>query len=697
MSRMSRRSRFSMATALAAAIFLTMAPPLAAQKDWPPISAEELSMKDCPQHPGASAVFLYREEVSDLNKLEYSFHKRIKVLTAAGRDQANIEIPYTKGSFKVVGIEARVVDEGGQSRDFGGQVFDKTVLRGPGIRVAVKAFALPDVKPGSIIDYRYRLAVDLGQAKGKSEDLADALEIMPGKPPEGDIGKGMKMLSLPVAIWHVQEDLFTRKARFVYVPHEYMSLYLSMMFSGQTRLTWFTKLIPEARPVWKRDQLELELENIPAFEREELMPPEDSEKMGVYVFYFDADFREQDAYWEMECQNWQNAAESFIGKPRKLVEISRRIIGDEPDPAKALGRLYERAQQIRNLSYEKHRTSRQRKAEKLKDNRNAADVLENGYGYRSDITRAFVALARAAGYEADVARVSTRDDKLFASTFLSFASQLDSEVAVVVLGDRVLYLDPATPFCPFGLVHWSRSGTTAVRLSESPPRFFSTSVYPPDMALTQRKIALRLDGEGQAAGTVKTTYQGHEAMVRRLGHLHSDPEQIRESFEQELSGLLPLGARVTMTKIDNIDNSSPTLVVEYEIAIPGLATSAGDRMLLPASPLLGSRQHPFRHAERKYPVYFPYRFREFNDIVIDLPEGTTAETRPEARKVPGEFASYSLVCVQEGSTKLHIQRDLAIHREFVPVDRYRSLKAFFDLVHGGDTEHIVLRREEKGP
>jgi hypothetical protein len=685
------RLPFFLAASLAAWAVLIPAPALSAQKDWPPIPAEDAAMTDCPQQPGAAAVYLFREEISNDQKREIKVHKRLKILTAAGRDWANVEITYAKGVNKVVDIEARVVDEDGQSRVFGGQVYDKTILRGPGIRVAVKTFALPDVKPGSIIDYRYRLVPDHSEPKGKVEDILDALEINPGKPPEGDIGKGMKLLSFPVEIWDIQEDLFVRKPDSSTCRGSSSARSCPSSLTGHATLTWFTKNVPEARPVWNKGQFELEIENIPPFEAEELMPPESSEKMGVYIFYFDSDFKEPEAYWETECRSWQKAADGFIGKTRKLVELSRETIGGETDPQKALYKLYERAQQVRNLSYEKSLTSKQRKAQKIKDNRSAADVLERGYGYRSDITRAFVALARAAGYEGQVVRVSTRDDKLFFKKFMSFALQLDSEVAMVTLGDKTLFLDPATPFCPFGLVHWSRSGSAAVRPSDSPPEFFSTRLSLPDLALTQREIALRLDGEGNAAGTVKVTYVGHEALVRRLDHLHDDREEIRESFEEELSGRLPLGAKVTMSKLDNIDNSYPALVVEYDVAIPGLATAAGDRMLLPASPLLGSRQHPFRHAERKFPVYFPYPFREFNDIVISLPEGTVVETCPASKKTPGEFSSYSLVCVQEEPLKLHVQRDLVIHREFFPVDRYPSLKAFYDLVRSGDTDPFVLR------
>ena len=56
-------------------------------------------------------------------------------------------------------------------------------------------------------------------------------------------------------------------------------------------------------------------------------------------------------------------------------------------------------------------------------------------------------------------------------------------------------------------------------------------------------------------------------------------------------------------------------------------------MLLPVSPLAGSGTVPVPSRRRAvFPFYFPYPFRDFDDIIINLPEGLTAEVRPEPRK-----------------------------------------------------------------
>jgi hypothetical protein len=692
---MSKKSFFSSpisAALLALCAALGLALPLSAQKPWPPISPEDMAMKDCPQQPGAAAIGLYYEMTTTHEDYETSYFKRLKILTPAGRDHANIEIPYFRGWFMVKDLEARVVPAQGQPRPFTGQVFDKTALHGRGIRMSVKSFALPDVEPGSIIDYRYKIVPDYGDSSGGSSggDLSD-LQLYQGKPEEGGFPKNMEILSWPAIHWEIQDELFTRKAKFVYISHPY----IWTLFQGPCRLAWVTHGLKDIAPIIKGTRVDLEIENVPAFEDEEFMTPEEAEQMSVDVFYLDRRIKDSDEFWRRECRNWQKSAEAFIGDPGKLAAEAQKIVEDATDPVERLGKIYRRAQDIRNLSYEKSLTRRQRKEQKIKENRKAAEALEHDYGVRSDITRTFVALARAAGFEADVARVSTRDDKLFRINLFSFYDQLDSEVALVKLGEKTMLFDPATPYCPFGLVHWSRSNAAAVRFSDKPPAFFTTSVYLPDLALIQRELVLQLDPQGNISGTVKVTYTGHEALVRRLEHIHSDETDKKKDFEKELSDILPMGAVANMKQLENIDNIAPSLVAHFDVSIPNVASAAGDRILLPVSPLLGSGQYPFRHAERKFPIYFPFPFREFNDIVITLPEGMTVETRPEPQKNQGAFYVYQLLCVQEGPRKLHVQRDLIIQKSYFPLEQYAAVKAFYDKVRTSDEGQVVLAREKK--
>jgi hypothetical protein len=689
---------FRTSPAIVCLILLSVAfPRLArAQDDWPPIAPEELAMKDCPKQPGAPAIFLYREAKADHNWLTRTYFNRIKVLTPAGKERANVEIPFVKGSFKVEDLKARVVQPDGRAVDFHGQVFEKTAVRAGRMKTVVKAFALPDVEVGSIIDYRYQLVLDEGGASSKrTVDVLEGLLGVQGKPYEGGIDSDTAVLFFTVDIWDVQQDLFTSKAKFTYVPSSEMERYFAR--SGKwMQLNYWSQGLAGVAPRQDEGEIEHVFTDIPAFESEEFMPPESTLRKMVRFYYLEEDVGAVDVYWTREAKNWQKGLEKFMRKTGDAVAEAKRVTEGVDDPTAKLRALYGRAQEITNLSYDKTLTRRRREELKIKENKSVADVLKHGYGWRSDITRSFAAMARAAGFEVKVVRALMRDNKFFDKNLCGLYDQFDSELAMVKVDGVDKLFDPATPFCPMGLVRWCCTESVCLTPSDKPPLVLPTPPYPPDSALTQRELALALDLEGNLEGSARVVFLGQEALIRRVDHIGDDETQIREDFEADMAELLPAGAKVVLKKLANIDNNADNVVAEFEIFVPGLATPAGEKTLLPITPFMGARRHPFRHADRKNPVYFTYPYREFDDIVITLPEGLKVESIPEKRKKDLESFGFSLDCAAEDGRKLHAQRDLVVKKCYFTVDKYKAIKAFFDEVTAGDEELVVLAAEKAG-
>jgi hypothetical protein len=693
------RVRDVVSVGILAALWVVVSAHPAAAQEWPPITDEEKTLKDCPQQPGAPAVLLYREEVMSQERWTTTYYYRLKVLTQAGRDRANIEIPVYKGWMKITGLAARVVRPDGVSVPFTGQVLEKTVLRTGRIKVTVKAFALPDVDVGSIIDYRFSVVPDDDKSSGKAREALGDFFGNSGKPEEGGLSTDEGVIFLPVETWELQADLFTRRAKFVYEPWPLLGTALAEWSQKRVMLTWVTRWVGAVQPAGDSRRVELELKDIPPFEPEEFMPPESSQRMQVRLFYIATAAATPDEYWREESLNWQKGVEKFMSKAGTAAAIAKAAVAGLDDPAAKIRALYERAQQIKNLSYDRTMTGRKRRELGLKDNRSVDDVLRNKYGLRSDITRTFAALATAAGFQARVVRVSTRDDKLFEMNLCDLYSQFDAELAVVQIdgGDR--FYDPATPFCPPGLVPWNCLSTAMLDPTGGPPSVMKPPVKTPagnpEQAFTRREIALRLDAEGNLAGTAKVHFSGQEGLGRRLEHLYDNEAEVKTDLEAELGDILPTGARVILLKVENLRNGTDEVLAEFEISLPGLVSRAGDRTLLPVSPLLGLKQYPFRYSQRNYPISFPYPYRVTDDIVISLPAGMTVETVPPPRKESGDGFDLALTCTVENGTTLHVQRDFWLKKCDFLKFYYNDVRSFFDRVRVADEAQVVLSTEKK--
>ena len=593
---------------------------------------------------------------------------RLKVLTPAGKDYGNIELPFSD-IWKVQEIKARVIGPDGEVRDFRGPVYEKTLLRAGRVRLLVEAFSLPDVAVGSIIDYRYALKLDLKKAA-----RAGSLSLEPGKPEEGGLPVDWPLLCMPVERWDFDAPLYTYKIHYTFIPFR-----KGLIAGGglNMRLAWVSHGLTWSPTDLIGNRIELELGNIPARENEEFMPPE--EGMGILFFFLDNSLAGVTDYWARETANWRKAATEFMIPREAVAAESRRLVSGLTSPTEKLKVLYEAAQRIRNLSYEEGLTPSKRMELKLEDNRSVHDVFKRGEGLRSDITRTFVAMARVAGFSADLARVVSRDDKFFRENLLNFYWQFDREVAIVSVENHQLFLDPATPGCPMGLLPWPCTDTTYIRSSGPPGRFETSPLDPPEATLVRREFVLRLDPEGGLSGTVEVVATGQKALEWRLDHLGTDEIEVRRDLEAEMRRLLPENARVSLRKAENMANSEREVRAWFDIELPAAATEAGSRLLLPE----------LRHARRVNPVYFPYLSRESDEILISLPPGMRAETAPDDARSQRSFADYSLVASVDG-TEIHVKREFAILKNQLPASQYPYLKTFFDHVREGDEGQIVI-------
>lgn len=673
----------------------------AVAQDWPPVTDQEKALTDCPRQPGAAAVVLYREEVVSHRTWTVSCFYRLKVLTPAGRERANIEIPVYKGWYKVADMKARVVRPDGTAAPYKGRVFEKTVLRAGGIRVTVKSFALPDVEIGSIIDYGYRLVPDDEKISGKGQEILEELFGRSWKPEEGGIDTEKGILFFPVTTWDVQADLFTLRARFGYEPSRQLGIALAEWSQRAMSFSWATRWLPGVEPSGDHEFVQFDLANIAAFEPEEFMPPESSQRQEVRLFYIAGTAGSPSAYWRDESQNWIRGLEKFMQKTGAAAVEARKAVAGLDDPEAQVLALYERAQRIKNLSYDRTKPPRKRKELGIRDNRSVADVLKNNYGLRSDITRTFAALAASAGFPSRVVRVASRDDKLFELNQFDLYSQFDTELAVVQVGGTDRFYDPATPLCPPGLIPWKCTSTSMLDPAGDPPSAAKMPAKTPDgtpeQARVRREVALRLAAEGRLTGTIKVRFGGQEGLRLKLDHLTADEDTMKKDLEAELGGILPAGAMITLQGVENLKNAADEVVASFEVTLPPLTTNAGDRTLLPASPILGVYRDSLRHAQRKHPLSFPHPYWESDDIVISLPEGMRIEAFPAPRNESQDGLEHSLSCAAEDGTTLRVRREFKLKTCDHPVTFYDSVRAFFDRVRAADEERVVLAVAKRRP
>jgi hypothetical protein len=363
-------------------------------------------------------------------------------------------------------------------------------------------------------------------------------------------------------------------------------------------------------------------------------------------------------------------------------------------PEAKLRKIYARVQQVRNLSFEKDKTEQEEKRENLRDNKSAEDVLRNGYGHRSEINRLFVAMARSVGLDAVSVRVASRDDIFFAKNVLD-SGQLDTEVAAVTMdGGEAKYFDPGTPFAPFGLLSWEKTGVAGMRIAKKTGgTFVQTPDMPPTLAVMERKAALRLDPDA-VRGTATLTFRGQEALRRRLAGRNEDEAANRKTIEDEVKKWFPDGSTVKVTKLTNLRGTEEPLIAEVDLDLPNLGSVVGSRAIVPLAIFSTAQKNPFAAERRKNPVYFENEFQTEDEVTLQIPEGYAIESLPKNIDERHGAVGFQTWWAQKDNA-VTFKRKLYLGTVFIDVPNYRIIRAFFSRLGTADQESLVLKKAVK--
>jgi hypothetical protein len=630
------------------AIFVTNLPVKAAE-DWLPIAPDELKMLGEPKAPGAPAVYLYRQVDRDDNGPTVYFYARIKILAEEGRKYGDVEIPFLKGSENVHGIQARTTHSDGSIINFDGKVYEKTIVKAKGVKYLAKAFSMPDVQAGSIVEYRYH------------EDL-----------PPGYVFDSH---------WILSEDLFTRHAKFSLTPYSRFSLRVSSP-SG---------LPPGTNPQGQEHGVfRLECKDVPAFQVEDYMPPENELKYRVDFVYIKNPNPEKDVdkFWKLVGEQWYREADRFVDKRKAMEQAVSQIVQPIDTPEAKLRKIYARTQQIRNLWFEREKSAQEEKRENLEGITSVEDVWKRGYGSGLQINWLFLALARAAGFQADPVDVSSRRDYFFNPGLMN-PSQLNSNVVLVKLEGKDLYLDPGTAFTPFGMLRWDETRVQGLRLDKDGGGWVTTPLPEPSESRIERKATLRLTDSGSLEGKAIITYTGLEALWRRIEERDEDATARKKFLEDQVKEYVPVDVDAELTNQPEWNSSAPSLVAEYDLKVPGWASAAGHRVLLSAGLFGGLEKHTFEHAGRVHSIYFRFPYEDDDDVVIELPEGWQVSEIPKVQRADLKTATYSLT-TEKNNGQLRVKRQLMINMERIKAESYPILRGFFQNVRTGDEQQIIL-------
>lgn len=637
--------------------------------DWFPVTDAERQQKTAKieKDAGAEALF-WRVRVYDdvadgkVRRVLYNYI-RLKIFDEKGKEKASaVELPYSRTS-SIINIAGRTIRPDGSTVDLKRDaVHERDVVRGRGIKLRAKTFAMPGVEPGAIVEYRW-------------------VEVQA-------VRSGYIRLQF-------QRDIPIQKVTYLLRP-------VSKVWVDANMGLLFFNCNPSPLKEDAREYHSTSLENVPAFREEPMMPGEPNVRPWALVFYSNTDRKDPDKYWNKmgkENYSWMRALMKASGEIKQATQTA--IAGAATDQDKVLALIRYIRKNLRGL-YESNVSDAERGPilQELSKNglRPVAKVLKSGIGNDSELNALFATMATTAGLDARPAWAADSTDLVF-SPKIAEDYFLNTLVMAVKIGDAWKVYDVSTRELPAGMVSWHNEGVSALISDPKNPQFIKIPTSAPEVSTVERNAVVTLSEDSTLSGQIRHIYTGHEALDMRQDYMHESEARRLELLKDDLVKRYP-NSEITGVKLADLDDTDKPVVVSFDVRIANYAERTGKRLFL--KPLVARKASSpmFASAERKFEIEFPYPWREVDNVVVKLPEGYALESADNPGSL--DFGQPGGYVLQMGLSK---EGALVCHRELVfgkngmlhfPVASYQAIKTVFDEIHRRDTHTLSVRRQTAG-
>jgi hypothetical protein len=635
---------------------------------WLPITDAERNMKTpvVDKNAGAEALFWnvhVRDELvggQDLQRVFYHY-VRLKIFDEKGKEAAaTIDLPFNDKT-SILAVAGRTVKADGTELELKkDSIYERDLVRAGRSRLRVKSFAMPGVEPGAIVEYRWT-----------------------------EINHEPRSLYMRVQF---QREFPVQQVTYFFAPLS--SRYTTFRMSI---LPFHCKLMP-----FQTDQHGFQfftLENMPAFHEEPMMPGEPNVRSWALVFYSDGAHREPEKYWtNVGKEQYNRYLKPAMKANNDIKEAAETATSDaKTDEEKVLALIRYIRKNLRDLF--SPRVTDAERSQILKDMpkdryRSASEIFRSGIGDSDELNTLFASMANSVGLEVRPALTADRQDVIFEPGMVDSYFLRHIDMGVNIGGDWKLY-DVGTRDLPANMLSWTEEGMQALLSDPKKPSFIKAPVAPPEASARVRTAKFTLAEDGSIGGDVDLQYSGHSAQDRRY-ELEGESDARRlERYKDELNKTYP-DAEITDIKIENASDPEKPLLLHYHLKAEGYAQRTGKRLLLPPFFFQRGAAPVFSASERKYPVFFPYAWKEHDSVTFELPAGFALDNAEAPASLDfGAPGAYNVRLMTKGTKELISERDLTFGKNGTiafNVEAYPQLKRIFDEIHRRDDHTISLKQ-----
>ncbi|MDR7209811.1 DUF3857 domain-containing protein [Flavobacterium piscis] len=305
-------------------------------------------------------------------------------------------------------------------------------------------------------------------------------------------------------------------------------------------------------------------------------------------------------------------------------------------------------------------------------------------GNIADINLMLTAMLRHAGLTANPVLVSTRSNGI---AIFPNRTAFNYVIAAVETPNGNVLLDASDKFSvpnvlPFRVLNWYgrliRKDGSSEEVDLMPKKVSNDIVF----------MSYSIDAEGKVSGKTRRQCTDYNAMITRRNIDGLKEDEYLEKLENQ-------NRKIEISDYSKTNEKDILLpIIEtYSFAGNDLCEVIGGKIYINPMLFFTNEKNPFKQEVREYPVDFGYPFLDKYNITIQIPEGFAVETLPAPAiiNMQDNLGSFKFnIAVNENTLQLIVVHQ--INDAIVSTEKYEMLKEYYKAMVAKETEKIVLNR-----
>ncbi|MGN6532016.1 MAG: DUF3857 domain-containing protein [Ginsengibacter sp.] len=636
-----------------------------AQKELPPygkIDKQDLLLKECEFDKDAEAYTLlnygevHYDIVAEDFKIVTNRRTRIKILKEKGLDQANIKLHfYSKSGYE----EIRGISGITYNIDNAGNVVttklekSSVYIKKLNNKVSEVSFTMPDVKVGSVIEYKY---ID---TKKSIRDLDD---------------------------WYFQDDIPTRISLYqIRIPSvfRFATQILAYQQIEQKDEVVNDNLLYKGSSISTRsEEKKYILKNIPALRDEPFMGAEKDYLQRIVmqlgrIVYGNGEVEEIQSTWPKLTKDLLED-EDFGLQLRKNLPHTKSL----DDSLKNVQDDYQKMILIHDYV---RRNMNWNGKESIYSSDGIKSAWDKKSGSNAELNFILIDLLRDAGINAYPLLVSTKDNGTV-NTLYPFLQQFNNTMTCVFIGQKRYILNAADKYNPAYLTPYDVLNNDAFIVDNDLGGWITLTNHK-DTWRNTVTLYTEITPDGQMKGQA-TVYSFGYAKNPRVKKWVEDKSNFKDYFTKDFSAV-----KVENIKVENQDKDSMPLEQKLDFSLP--VNSSGEYKYFTLNLFQGLEKNPFIADDRKTDIDFNYRKSYTIVGKVIIPDGYEFDELPKNVRMIMPDTSISLQrLIQPGDNSIDFRINLDFSKSFYVASTYPLLQEFYKKLFSTLNEQIVIKKKK---